>query len=354
MMAQFVPAGFTFLKSLNSGFLGPSYLIKKDETNKQYICKSFMKSAIGDDADIDNFIQIIKISRKLKEACFLPYHYFFIMDQYIYAIRPFFEGLDLAAFISNCANDINIVYAQWKVLCRLYRHLHKRKISPNFIKPSNIFMENGNIAFITDIYPPPRSFNPTIHRSNPFDVGFLSPEYLIAGSFPTYKADIWSLGILLWFMTTKKLPWNINNVVVMLKQIQKGTPENIQMLPVEIRDIIASMLVFNPEKRADTQVLVHTRPGASVAQADDHHATLKGAADNVLKPMKPAPGSPSGLGSILNVRRRLPNDDPTGSPPSPHYEDNQNQVIPQRFTRMINMSSTRHGSMQQIAKITKI
>ncbi|EAY05988.1 AGC family protein kinase [Trichomonas vaginalis G3] len=349
MMSQFIPTGFSFLKSLNSGFLGPSYLLKKNDNNKQYICKGFIKSAIGDDADVDNFIQIIKISRKLKEACFLPYHYFYIMDQYIYAVRPFFEGLDLSAYIANCATDINIVYAQWKVLCRLYRHLHKRKISPNFIKPSNIFMENGSIAFITDIYPPPRTFNPTIHRSNPFDVGFLSPEYLIPGSFPTYKADIWSLGILLWFMTVKKLPWNINNVVVMLKQIQKGSPENFAVLPVEIRDIVASMLVFNPEKRVDSEVLVHSRPGASMNSHDDRHSTLKGAADNVLKSVKIS-ASPSAIGGILPVRRRNPNED--GAHDDQHYGDDISPHVPQRFTRMVNLSSQRQNSLHQLSKIS--
>ncbi|EAY23573.1 AGC family protein kinase [Trichomonas vaginalis G3] len=347
-MAQFVPEGFTFIKALNSGFLGPSYLLKKDDNNQQYICKSFMKSAIGDDADVDNFVQILKISHRLKESCFLPFHYIYVMDEYIYAVRPFFEGLALSAYIANCESDINIAYAQWKVLCRLYRHLHKRKISPNFIKPSNIFMENGNIAFITDIYPPPRSFNPTIHRSNPFDVGFLSPEYLTAGSFPTIKSDIWSLGILLWFMVTKKLPWNINNVVVMLKQIQKGTPDNINMLPVEFRDIIFSTLVLNPEKRTDTQTLVHARPGVAIQVQDERHSPILGAADNVLKPMRISPpGSPTNaMGSFLPVRRRNASEDTL----SQHGDEASPHVMTNRFSRMVNLS-TKRNSLLQISQV---
>ncbi|EAY12579.1 protein kinase, putative [Trichomonas vaginalis G3] len=309
MTEQFIPPGFIFLKNLNSGFLGPSYLLKKEDTGVNFICKSFLKSSIGDEADVDNFIQIIRMTRKVKESCFLPYHYYYDEEKYIYALRPFFEGLDLASYITNCSTNINVATAQWKVLVRLYRHLHKRKITPIFIKPSNVFMENGTIAFITDIYPPPRQFNATLHRTNPLEVGFLAPEYLSEGMFPGQKSDMWSLGVLLWFMVTKQLPWSMNNVVVMLKTIQTGGPINFGILPPEIRDIAASLLVLSPEKRIDTEQIVHNRANTLVSthSCEDHRTPMKTIIDSIVKPLRTNTPSPR-LANLVNVRRRAPSD----------------------------------------------
>lgn len=349
MSDQFVPPGFVFVKTLTSGFLGPSYLIKKEDTQVSYICKGFMKSAIGDEADVDNFIQIIRITRKIKETCFLPYHYYYDEKNYIYAVRPFFEGLDLTAYITNCADNVNVVIAQWKVLVRLYRHLHKRRIYPNFIKPSNIFMQNGGIAFITDIYPPPRQFNPTLHRSNPFDVGFLAPEYLSPDTIPDIKSDIWSLGILLWFMITKKLPWNLNNVVVMLKQIQAASPINLGLLPPEVRDIASSMLNLDPESRIDTEYLVHS--GTNTLLSSNHPLTeqksasqFKAACGEILKPIRTTPPT-SPPSRLFNVRRRV--SDYHGGPKT---DDDPLANIPRNLIRVASRQN-RSGSLSQIQKV---
>ncbi|KAI5528493.1 cellular response to bisphenol A [Trichomonas vaginalis G3] len=342
---------------MNSGFLGPSYILKKEDNNKLYICKAFSKKAIGDEADVDNFIQTIRIVRGLKEACFLPYHYYYNEEGFVYAIRPFFEGLDLYSYITNCDLDINSIYAQWKVLVRIYRHLHKRKIAPNTIKASNIFVENGTVAFITDIYPPPKSFNPTIHKSNPFDVGFLSPEYLTLGCPPSYKSDIWSLGVLLWFMVTKKLPWNVNNIVVMLKQIQRATPENSNSLPDEIKEIMATMLQFNPDSRAETEVLVHTMPGKQIAKLppigpEIRSNSLKIAGDIVVKKLKGSPSSPITLNGIKPSPHRISLDDSDSGDKKIHAAGGNQNIqlnIPTKFTRRVGIIS-RQGSLTTIQR----
>lgn len=352
IIAEFVPPGFTFIKSLQNGFLGHSYLLKKDDNNQQYLCKSFAKSSIGDENDVENFVNIIRFARAIKESCFLPYHYYYVQETHIYGIRPFFEGLNLTSYITSCSVDLNTAYAQWKVLVRLYRHLHKHKISPNFIKPSNIFLENGKIAFITDIYPPPRSFNPTIHKSNPFDVGFLSPEYLTLGCAPSLKSDLWSLGVLLYFMTTKKLPWNVNNVVVMLKQIQRGAPENLELAPPDIKDIVVKLLQFNPDNRPETHLLIHTKPGCPLPAPPTRgtSSSLKTAADIVVKPLRASPSSPITLATLLPIRRN-PAEETSDEESS--NGTNRGQInIPQKFTRRLGVIS-KQSSLSKNILLTK-
>ena len=357
-MDQFIPEGYSFLKNLTNGFFGPSVLLKNDKNNNQYILKCFSKSAIGDAVDVANFIRIIKTARRIKEKCFLPYYHYYDVENNIYCLRPFFEGLNLTSYISNLDLDQNLVLAQWKVIVRLYRHLHKYKIAPNFIKPNNIFLESGRIAFITDIYPPPRRFNPTIHRTNPFDVGFLAPEFLsdtlcLFGSDdmplpPESESDVWSLGVLLWFMLMKTLPWNLNNVVVMLKQIQQGTPDSTKEFPFEINEYISSTMQVDPSLRPTTEILIHRKPQSTtpLSQTDqgqpprerlsamprefinsspvsitlvskERRSSLRNAAEIVVKGPQPTHYTTSDGQPILTfpVRRRQTHDEPHSATP---------------------------------------
>ena len=259
----FVPDGFTFIRELQSGFYGPSYLVSRENApSEHYICKMFNKKLIGSDADVNQFLTIIKLSRRIKEKFFLPYCQFYDQGINIITIRPFIEGLTLQSYITNVKVSDNLIFAIWKVLTRLYRHLAKNRITPLFIKPSNIFIDNGVISAITDIYPPPHFFNPTLHRSTPLDIGFLAPEILTNKYEPSAKSDIWTLGVLLYYMIVGKLPWNTSNVVIMMKQIVNCQIEKLDELPDNIKDVIASTLVIEPDKRITSELLVHCKPGS--------------------------------------------------------------------------------------------
>lgn len=137
----------------------------------------------------------------------------------------------------------------WKNLLKTYHHLHQHHIFPSFINPNNIFLMQNQYLLVTDVYPPPQDINPLLHSPNPFEIGFLAPEYFAHRIEPTEAADVWALGILLIFMVKGSLPWAHKNVFTLIHSIMSTKVDIPQEIPPELRKILKLMLIPDPENR---------------------------------------------------------------------------------------------------------
>ena len=84
----------------------------------------------------------------------------------------------------------------------------------------------------------------------------MSPQILRQDKY-TFQTDIWSLGITIYFMAFKKLPWTSNKVLGILKEIeseQLKVPE-YGISPL-LKDLIEKMLVEDEEKRVTIEQLL--------------------------------------------------------------------------------------------------
>ena len=256
-----IPNGFNFIKSLPNGFYGSTYLIRNLETQTIHICKIILKSRIGNEEDVERFLKYIEITKSISNEFLISFQIINNFEDQIILVRPFIEGLSLTTYTNqNLQNDHNVLFAQWKIILRMVRFLHTQGILPIFIKPNNIFIGQNKCILITDIFPPPYPFNPTIHRAEPFDVGFLAPEVFNNLGFIGPSSDIWSLGILLWFLVQKKLPWNLSNIMVMFRQIKNADLDFID-IPLDLLSIFNLILKLDQSERSNIDKIIKFKPG---------------------------------------------------------------------------------------------
>lgn len=256
-----VPSGYSLIRPLQNGFYGPSCILRDNDQEKSYFCKYINKKLIGDSKDLERFIKHIETVRSLANNFIIAFERIIDQNDHLLLLRQFIEGMNLTTYITEGVQpNQNLIFAQWKILVRTIRYLHINNVYPTFIKPGNIFMGPDKMIMITDIIPPPFRFDPAIHKTEPFDVGFLAPEYFVSAEPPSIFSDVWSLGVILWFMIMKNLPWNIKNIAAMLKQIQNVSPEQIE-LPCDIKSIIDSIFTRAPHERPTTDSLLSQKPG---------------------------------------------------------------------------------------------
>ena len=78
---------------------------------------------------------------------------------------------------------------------------------------------------------------------------YASPEVVMGHKYAGRKSDIWSCGVILFAMTTGKLPFDDDNIRRLLAKVKNGVFTIPKFLHPEVADLIQRMLVADPARR---------------------------------------------------------------------------------------------------------
>jgi len=172
-------------------------------------------------------------------------------------------------------------------------YAHQRGIVHGDIKPSNIMVLGDNLVKIAD-FGIARMISSAENKQEESVFGtpsFMSPEQ-IQGKPIDARSDIFSLGVVIYYMLSDRLPFPEENTVKLKHQVAHAEPERLAALnpglPVELDAIISKCLSKEPDARyrnanelandlrACLSALLHTHTGtAQPVRADDRFKRLK-------------------------------------------------------------------------------
>ena len=176
-------------------------------------------------------------------------------DRIQYIVMECVDGITLKEYIQQqgVINYKEAVFFVTQIL-RALQHAHDKGIVHRDIKPQNIMLlENGAIK-VTDfgIARFSRSETRTMTDSTIGSVHYISPEQA-RGDITVDKADIYSVGVMLYEMLTGKLPFESDNTVsVAIMQLQQDPvkPRDINpSIPVGLEQIVLKAMQKNVNDR---------------------------------------------------------------------------------------------------------
>ena len=142
-----------------------------------------------------------------------------------------------------------------KILTQLnddFKIMQKEKLIRGILEPSDIIIFINDIDFtfkLSNYY----SFSFNIYRGNElsspsYNFLFAAPEILTGEQNITFKSDIWSLGIVIYYMTFKEYPYKGRNEFLLYKDIlsNKTLKKNNDD---DLNDLISKMLKVNINER---------------------------------------------------------------------------------------------------------
>ena len=139
------------------------------------------------------------------------------------------------------------------------KHCHDRKLLHRDIKSQNIFLAKGGIVKVGD-FGVAKVLDSTCAMAStaigtPY---YLSPEICQNRKY-SFKTDIWSLGCLLYEMTTLQHPFDAASLALLCRKIVRGTypPVNLKYSR-GLRDLIGKMLQKNPFERPSIHEVLNT------------------------------------------------------------------------------------------------
>lgn len=176
-------------------------------------------------------------------------------DRLQYIVMEYVEGITLKEYIQQqgVVNHREAVFFVMQVL-RALQHAHDKGIVHRDIKPQNILLLENGVIKVTD-FGIARFFaseTRTMTDSAIGSVHYISPEQA-RGDVTNDKADIYSVGVMLYEMLTGKLPFESDNTVsVAIMQLQKDPvmPREINpQIPIGVEQIIIKAMQKNPYDR---------------------------------------------------------------------------------------------------------
>lgn len=249
---------YRIIRKLGEGGMGSVYLVEDSSENNKKIALKTIKADKQVLPALERFKSEFKSLTELRHPNLAEVYDFGVIrksssekeDEYFFTLE-YVEGKDLFEATENLSYDE--LYELIVQVCRALEYVHLRGVLHNDLKPENILvktLEKGKyLAKLMDFglaeeKPTAGKIKGTAH--------YLAPE-IASGKPSTRLTDLYSLGVVLYQVATRKLPFEGKTLIEILKNHIEQEPVPPQRVkpnvPDSLQTIILKLLSKNPENR---------------------------------------------------------------------------------------------------------
>ncbi|XP_055306325.1 uncharacterized protein LOC129570658 [Sitodiplosis mosellana] len=171
----------------------------------------------------------------------------------LYLILELGDGGDLYDYIMKHEGGLSEHLAReyFRQIVRAISYCHKLHVVHRDLKPENVlFFEKLGIVKLTDFGFSNKFCPGQKLETSCGSLAYSAPEILLGDSYDAPAVDVWSLGVILYMLVCGHPPFqeaNDSETLTMIMDCKYTTPAHVSN---ECRDLIARMLLREPEKRA--------------------------------------------------------------------------------------------------------
>lgn len=223
----------------------------------------------------ERFAREIRVAAGLRHAHILPlFDSGTLSDDRLFSVMPVAQGRPLSALISVSPLAIADAVRLVREVAQALGFLHQQGFVHRDIKPENILVEGGH-AVLTD-------FGLTVPMRSRVSEGsgtlpYMGPEALFADVPIDGRADIFSLGVVLYEAVTGHLPFETADAArLMAMRARQGTPRASVLRPdiaPALDVVIARCTALVPEDRYQTAEALDA--ALAVLSTDNHGVTQR-------------------------------------------------------------------------------
>jgi serine/threonine protein kinase len=260
-------AKYSCIKVVGSGVSGTAFLFNRSEDGKKLIAKV---------TNLSNMTDKKKMYARTEILCLARCHHFAIIGHHEDHVSPDGSHLLLVMELAD-AGDLNrqikargkaqpVTYFKEHEVAFLFLqivmavdYIHRNRMIHRDIKSANIFLMSCGITKLGD-FGFSQLYEDTVSSAvagtfcgTPY---YLAPELWRRQRY-SKKADVWSLGIVLYEMAALKRPFTSDTMVGLMDKVMAGTYDP---LPPDLSngmcDLVQSLLQFDPNARPSTKQIL--------------------------------------------------------------------------------------------------
>ncbi|GBU22924.1 serine/threonine protein kinase [Fibrobacteres bacterium R8-0-B4] len=293
---------YKILGKIGKGGMGDIYKAMQEPLNRVVAIKVLPLQLSRDDEFAKRFVIEAKAISMLQHQNIVTIHEYGEDEGYRYIAMQYIDGQDLGIYIAETkVIAISDIIDFSKQICRGLLYAHHHNVVHRDIKPQNILLDKNNVIHITD-FGIAKIFSTTDITVTGSTVGtpeYMSPEQA-QGKKIDAQSDIYSLGIVMYEMLTRKPPFVANNsMAVAYKQVheppmppsvkRKDTPKQLELIILKaikkekrdryesVEELLTHLDKVDPNERVDRQTLLF-HP-THKAEADDQRITDRRSGD---------------------------------------------------------------------------
>jgi len=253
-------------KVIGKGAYATVKICKNKITQEKFAMKIYEKKILNDNIKKKCILREIEILKKLNHPNIVKLYDTIISDKNILLIQELVNGISLRDFYSKeIRNQRNISQNKLKILSLIFKqifsafdYIHKKNIFHRDIKLENILLTKNYEIKIIDfgfgLYNP-RNYLQKFFCGTP---NYMAPEIIMKKEYDCQKADMWSLGILLYKLFCADFPFKGKDEKDLYRHIIKGKYKIKEYVPDLIKIIIDKILRPKPYQRINCDQILQS------------------------------------------------------------------------------------------------
>eukprot|EP00002_Diphylleia_rotans_P028918 TRINITY_DN5848_c1_g1_i2.p1 TRINITY_DN5848_c1_g1~~TRINITY_DN5848_c1_g1_i2.p1 ORF type:complete len:414 (+),score=66.08 TRINITY_DN5848_c1_g1_i2:31-1242(+) len=244
---------FTKIKLLGKGSYGSVYRVKCN-WNSDIIALKEMNIKAMNTTERKTALNEVRLLASIQHPHVIEYKFSFIEDGKLYIGTELAESGDMDGLIKKCQQsrkflDENQVWNSVAQICSGLKALHDAGIMHRDLKSSNILICDQGILKLADFGVARILKGSEYAHTNIGTPYYLSPEQWKDQPY-NEKADMWSLGVVLYELVSLRLPFQGVNMNELSRNVVNGQYSRLPShTSPELQNLINRLLVKNPKVR---------------------------------------------------------------------------------------------------------
>ena len=243
---------------LGRGGMGTVYRGVHEQTRQVVALKVLSFIHADDDNFRERFGLEIETLKKLRHPHIVELYGYGVQDGHLFYAMELIQGNSLQQELDSGRRFDWRETTQFSVaICQALKHAHDRGVIHRDLKPANLLLTEDNQIKLSD-FGIAKLFGAhqiTADRSVIGTADYMAPEQA-EGSQANARSDLYSLGSVMYALTTGKPPFASSTLAKVLSDLRHTEPiplsRQVPQVPPEFDDIVMHLLQKEPEKRMAT------------------------------------------------------------------------------------------------------
>lgn len=241
---------YELIQTIGTGANSVVIKVQHKATNEFFAAKVVSRKSILETGQFPYFEREVRVLQRITHPNIVKVNDVVYLDELIIVVMDYCENGDLLTFMREQTQlTLPICRQLFYQLAQAVGAIHKRQIAHRDIKPENIFLDSNYVLKLGDFGLSQEIKNNRLLSTLCGTLYYAAPEVIKGEMYDGQKADIWSLGILLFVMNVGSLPWQSIKSAGITEEIIRGhiyIPDNVTP---EVKDIIQKCTILDPQGR---------------------------------------------------------------------------------------------------------